>query len=158
MSGHLIRRAVSADAGALARLAREAYSGYIIRIGREPAPIRADYVAAIATGMVWVAVDEAAVVGMIVLKDERDHILLENVAVLPHAQGRGIGSRLLGFAETIAAANGLQEIRLYTNEAMTENLGFYKRHGYVETRRGVQDGYHRVFFAKTLPPFSANAE
>ena len=124
MSGRLIRPAVSADAGALAMLAREAYSGYIIRIGREPAPIGADYVAAIATGMVWVAVDEAAaVVGMIVLKDERDHILLENVAVLPHAQGRGIGSRLLRFAETIAAAYGLLEIRLYTNEAMTEYLG-----------------------------------
>lgn len=28
---------------------------------------------------------------------------------------------------------------------MTENLRYYARKGYVETGRGVQDGYRRVF-------------
>jgi ribosomal protein S18 acetylase RimI-like enzyme len=154
----LIRPAVPADAVALATIAREAYSGYIGRIGREPAPMGADYVAAIATGMVWIAEDRAAIVGMIVLEDAGDHLLLENVAVLPHAQGRGIGSRLLRTAETIAATHGLKQIRLYANEAMIENLGFYKRHGYVETHRGVHDGFHRVFFAKAVPSLSTDAK
>jgi hypothetical protein len=37
-----------------------------------------------------------------------------------------------------------------TNAAMTENLAFYPRHGYVETHRASQDGFDRVFFSKRL--------
>jgi hypothetical protein len=44
----------------------------------------------------------------------------------------------------------LPEIRLYTNEAMTENLDYYPRRGYRETHRATQDGYQRVFFSKAL--------
>jgi ribosomal protein S18 acetylase RimI-like enzyme len=72
------------------------------------------------------------------------------VAVLPAAQGRGIGGRLLGLAEQHARSLGLGEIRLYTNEAMTENLAYYRRHGYTETHRAEQDGFRRVFFRKLL--------
>ena len=78
------------------------------------------------------------------------YLLLENVAVLPAAQGRGIGGRLLGLAEQHARSLGLGEIRLYTNEAMTENLAYYRRHGYTETHRAGQDGFRRVFFRKLL--------
>lgn len=42
-------------------------------------------------------------------------------------------------------------MRLYTNEAMTENLDFYARAGYREIGRGEQDGFRRVFFVKELP-------
>lgn len=45
---------------------------------------------------------------------------------------------------------GHNEIRLYTNEAMTENLTFYPAHGYHETTRGLQDGYRRVYFSKSI--------
>ena len=79
-----------------------------------------------------------------------DHLLLENIAVLPSAQRRGVGARLLALAEDEARARGLGEIRLYTNEAMTENLAYYPRHGYAETRRAEQDGFRRVFFTKHL--------
>ena len=37
---------------------------------------------------------------------------------------------------------------------MTENQTFYPRHGYVETARGRQDGYDRVFYAKKVAPIS----
>ncbi len=33
---------------------------------------------------------------------------------------------------------------------MTENLAYYLRRGYTETHRSDQDGFHRVFFRKTL--------
>jgi ribosomal protein S18 acetylase RimI-like enzyme len=148
----VIRPARSSDAVALATLAREAYSGYTGRIGREPEPLATDYGVAIATRMVWVVEDRDVVVGMMVLEDAGDHLLLENVAVLPRAQGRGVGSRLLGVAEAIAAERGLSPIRLYTNEVMTENIAYYQRRGYIETHRGEQGGYRRVFFAKGIPP------
>jgi hypothetical protein len=44
----------------------------------------------------------------------------------------------------------LPEIRLYTNEAMTENLGYYPRRGYTETHRARDEGVSRVFFRKAL--------
>ena len=72
--------------------------------------------------------------------------------VAPDVQGRGIGSRLLRLAEEQARARGLGEVRLYTNAAMTENVELYRRHGYQQTHRAVEDGYQRVFFTKTLVP------
>jgi hypothetical protein len=43
------------------------------------------------------------------------------------------------------------EIRLYINEAMTENLAYYRRRSYTETHRAEQDGFRRVFFRKPVP-------
>jgi ribosomal protein S18 acetylase RimI-like enzyme len=75
---------------------------------------------------------------------------LETVAVAPAAQGHGYGALLLGRAEDDAAELGLPEVRLYTNEAMTENLTFYPRHGYRETHRAVENGFRRVYFSKAV--------
>ena len=110
----------------------------------------ADYGRAVASGEAWVAVQGDRIVGLVVLPPAEDHLLLENVAVLPEAQGRGVGSRLLQLAEEQALALGLRQVRLYTNEAMTENLAYYARRGYRETHRSTQDGFRRVFFTKDL--------
>jgi ribosomal protein S18 acetylase RimI-like enzyme len=85
-----------------------------------------------------------------VTEDRADHLLLETVAVAPGAQGKGYGGLLLDRAESDAAELGYSEVRLYTNEAMTENLTFYPRHGYRETGRAVQDGFRRVYFSKAV--------
>ncbi len=144
-----IRPAVAADVAELRAVGAAAYAPYIERIGRPPAPLSADYAAAVARGEVWVATDAEAVVGLIVLVTRPGYLLLENIAVLPSGQGRGVGSQLMRLAEQQAA--GLGEIRLYTNVAMTENQAYYRRHGYVETGRGKQEGFDRVYFTKRLP-------
>lgn len=146
-----VRPATSADVAAVQALAVAAYRDYLPRIGRAPAPMNADYAAAIRCGQVWVAVTgDEQIVGLLVLVPRSDHLLLENVAVLPSAQHGGIGARLLALAEERARAAGLDEMRLYTNEAMSENLAYYRTHGYAETSRGEQDGYRRVYFSKRL--------
>ena len=61
-----------------------------------------------------------------------------------------MGGRLLRLAEEQARARGLRQVRLYTNEAMTENLAYYLRRGYSETHRATQDGFRRIFFTKPL--------
>jgi ribosomal protein S18 acetylase RimI-like enzyme len=147
----ILRPAGAADASRLAAVATAAYEGYVDRIGRAPAPMTADYAAAVSDGQVWVAEEDARIVGLLVLVARPGHLLLENIAVLPSAQRRGIGARLLTLAEDRAGQLGLGEIRLYTNEAMTENLAYYARHGYIETHRAEQDGFRRVFLAKALP-------
>jgi len=147
-----VRRAGPADVAALGAVAAEAYRRYVPRIGRAPAPMTADYAAAVRSGLTWAAVLDGEIVGLLVLEVRPDHLLLENVAVLPSAQRTGVGARLLALAEDEARARGLTEIRLYTNEAMTENLAYYPRRGYAQTHRAEQDGFRRVFFSKRLDP------
>ncbi len=145
-----VRRAAEADVPALQVIAEAAYTRYIPRIGRPPAPMTADYAGAVSGGHAWVAVEDGQVVGLAVLIDHGDHLLLENIAVMPAAQRRGIGARLLAVADDQARTLGRNEIRLYTNQAMTENLAYYPRHGYTETHRAAEDGFRRVFFHKRL--------
>jgi ribosomal protein S18 acetylase RimI-like enzyme len=145
-----IRPALPADVAAVTACVRSAYAGYVERIGREPAPMAADYAALIAAGAVWVANEGEGVVGVVVLHTHGQALLIENVAVAPPRQGRGLGRELVAFAEAHARQCGLAEVTLYTNERMTENLRFYPALGYTETGRGVQDGYARVFYRKGL--------
>jgi N-acetylglutamate synthase-like GNAT family acetyltransferase len=146
-----IRRATTADLPGIQRLMVDAYTKYIERIGRPPAPMTADYTAALEHSRVWVLEDQDAIIGTLVTADCADHLLLETIAVAPSAQGSGCGRLLLERAEQDAVELGLTEVRLYTNAAMTENLRFYPRHGYRETGRAVADGFRRVYFSKTVP-------
>ena len=150
MSRTDIRRATAADLPGIGRVVADAYQKYVARIGRQPAPMTADYAAALQHSRVWVLESDGTILGVLVTQARTDHLLLETVAVAPDAQGGGQGRLLLERAEDDAAELGLPEIRLYTNEAMTENLSFYPRHGYRETGRGTEDGFHRVYFSKAL--------
>jgi N-acetylglutamate synthase-like GNAT family acetyltransferase len=147
-----IRGARRSESGTLSDLARAAYASYVERMkGTEPAPMREDYCSLIDAGhQVWVAEQDGNVVGILVLKTKSDHLLLDNVAVTPTAQGTGVGAQLLKFAEARAREQDLREIRLYTNQAMTENVAYYAHHGFVETHRATDHGYHRVYFTKHL--------
>jgi len=145
-----IRPAGPADVPALESIARAAYLPYVPRIGHQPEPVGADYGAAVSRGEAWLACDDSEPLGLIVLIPKPGHLLLENVAVIPSAQGRGIGTRLVDFAEYRARELGMPEIRLYTNVAMTENLAYYARRGYSETHRAEERGFSRVFFSRRL--------
>lgn len=150
VDGMSIRRAITADLPAIQRVVTDAYTKYIERIGRPPAPMTTDYAAALEHSRVWVLDSEDAIVGVLVTEERTDYLLLETVAVAPTAQGTGCGRLLLERAESDAVELGLTEVRLYTNEAMTENLSFYPRHGYRETGRAVEDRFRRVYFSKAL--------
>jgi ribosomal protein S18 acetylase RimI-like enzyme len=145
-----IRSAVAADAAAIAALVRDAYTMYLPRMGKPPGPMLADYAAIVARGEASVLELDGAIVGAIVLVDEVDHLLLDNVAVVPTRKGQGLGRELVAFAEAEARRRGFREVRLYTHETMTENQALYARLGFVETHRAEQDGYARVFMTKRL--------
>jgi N-acetylglutamate synthase-like GNAT family acetyltransferase len=146
----LLRRATGDDIDAIDGLITESFGKYVERIGKPPAPMLADYAGLLDTSRIWVLERRDAVIAVLVTQHHGDHLLLDTVAVAPGAQGGGHGRRLLERAERDATEQGLSEVRLVTNEAMTENLVFYPRHGYRETGRAIQDGYRRVFFSKSL--------
>ncbi len=68
---------------------------------------------------------------------EADHLLVENVAVSPSFQGRGLGRKLMAHAETLAHELGFGTIRLYTNQRFVENIALYRRLGYQVDREEV---------------------
>jgi ribosomal protein S18 acetylase RimI-like enzyme len=139
------------DRAAVEAIVHAAYSVYIARIGKPPGPMRDDYGRLIGDGAVWVfEAADGAVAGIVVLLAKEDHLLLDNVAVRPERQREGIGRALIAFAEAEARRRGYGEIRLYTYTRMTENIALYERRGFVETGRGQQAGYDRVFMAKWL--------
>ncbi len=110
----------------------------------------ADYAKEIARHQVWVAEEERQIIGGLVLIPKEDHLLLDNIAVHPDHQGRGVGRALLELADSEALSQGYRELGLYTHETMTENIALYGRNGWVETHRGHQAGYARVFMRKRL--------
>ncbi|MBV9587341.1 MAG: GNAT family N-acetyltransferase [Alphaproteobacteria bacterium] len=149
----MIRRARPEDRAAVEAIVRDAYSIYIERIGKPPGPMLDDYAALIAQGAVSVLEEAGGMIaGIIVLLPKPEHLLPDNIAVRPDRQGSGLGRRLIAFAEDEARRLGYRELRLYTHEKMTENIALYQRIGFVETGRGRQAGYDRVFMTKRLGP------
>jgi GNAT superfamily N-acetyltransferase len=129
----MIRRAAADDRASVEAIVRDAYAPYIERIGKPPGPMLDDYAALIAAGTVSVLAEADGEIAAIVVR-----------------QGQGLGRRLIAFAETEARRLGYGEVRLYTHVTMTENIALYARLGFVETGRGQEAGYARVFMTKRL--------
>ncbi|WP_198955352.1 GNAT family N-acetyltransferase [Kineosporia sp. R_H_3] len=157
----LPRPATSADVPAVEALVAAAYGHYVARIGVPPLPMVDDYPARVAAGQVWVVdapdgggPDDAAgpLLAVVVLEEEPDHLEVDNVAVHPGAQGRGLGRALLDFAHARALAAGLPELRLMTNELMIENQAIYEHLGWRRVGGVVREGRRAVRYAKPVTP------
>ena len=147
----MIRPARPQDAASVRQLVQDAYGPYVTRLDKPPGPMLDDYAWRIANGQVWVLADGDALTGLLVLKDSVDALLLDNVAVVPGAQGKGHGRALVAFAEAEARRRSYAEVRLYTNVLMAENLALYGRLDFREMGRVNEKGYERVYMAKALP-------
>ena len=131
MTGRVeLRQAKATDAAAIRDLTRQAYARWVPLIGREPKPMTADYDAAVARHRFDLVHIDGVLAALIETIREPDHLLVENVAVAPSYQGRGLGRRLMAHAEALARELGFDTIRLYTNQRFTENIALYRRLGY----------------------------
>ena len=144
------RLATLSDLHAVEEVVQRAYSPYVSRIGRAPGPMLDDYGTLIGQRRVHVIEREGVVQAVLVLIPEAEAMLLDNVAVAPEAQGSGLGRAMLRFAEQSARDAGYRMVRLYTNQAMTENIALYSRIGYSEAHRAEEKGLKRVYMVKHL--------
>jgi ribosomal protein S18 acetylase RimI-like enzyme len=146
----LIRQAIPADAAVIHAVVDAAYRHYVARIGKKPGPMLDDYDARVAAGQAWVLEQDGRIAGILVLEDRGHEFLLDNIAVAPDAQGRGLGRALIAFAENQARGAGYTEVKLYTHVMMTENIALYTRLGFRETGRVEEKGFSRVYMTKRL--------
>lgn len=145
-----IRIAESEDVRAIETITRQAYSKWVEKIGRDPLPMTVDYEARVSDHRFDLIEFGHVIVGLIETVQKVDHLLIENVAVLPEFQKRGVGRRLLDHAEQIAQQLELHELRLYTNELFEGNVALYESCGYMVLDRIEIDGGVRVDMAKTI--------
>lgn len=143
-----MRQATVADLDAIHAVIQAAYAKYQTRMEKPPAPVLRDYTGYIEQGAVWVTGQPIA--GLISLTPAGDSLLIENIAVHPAAQGTGLGTRLMRFAEQQAAQRSLPRLTLYTHEVMTESQAVYTHLGYREVERRAEDGYRRIYMEKIL--------
>lgn len=168
----IIVRAEATDILTIVFLVKAAYTKYIERIGREPAPMTADYdqllqsheIYVLRTASVSLAPSshttlpghnispdpniDHSILGSIIVKAQDTSLHIDNLVVQPNAQGRGYGRLLMDFAEQLARERGLRRLQLYTNVKMWENVKLYEKLGFKETERKVEDGFERVYFEK----------
>ena len=111
-----------------------------------------DYKRAVSEPQTFVAINRMDGVGVLVLVRLQDAMLLENVAVHPSAQERGLGCKLMALAEQESRKRGYSDIQLYTHVKMTENIAMYLKMGWTETSRRSVDGFDRVHMSKALTP------
>jgi len=150
VSSPRLRPAQTADAPRLKRVVQAAYGHYVERLGGPPRPMTDDYADVVRRYGVTIAEQEGEIVGLIVLGEGEEGFVVDNVAVDPSHQGRGIGRALLEHAEAEARRTGFDSIYLYTHELMTENLALYSRIGYVEYDRRRHGGATLVYLRKRL--------
>lgn len=147
-----LRRAGPDDAATVRALTRAAYAAWVPLIGREPRPMQADYEAAVRDHWVDLLEADGSLLGLIQIVPAADHLLIENVAVRPDLQGRGLGRRLMAHAERLAREHGVGELRLYTNQAFAANIRLYRTLGYgIDREEDVGNGI-AVYMSKRLPP------
>ncbi|KAL4921662.1 acyl-CoA N-acyltransferase [Aspergillus aurantiobrunneus] len=147
-----ITTATPADIPTIKSLVAAAFTKYIHRIGKPPAPMLASYDDLHGVFVLTAVESNHTILGSITLSEDPDSdaVKINNLVVDPAAQGRGYGRLLVEFAEGRARESGRGVVALATNVKMYENLGLYKKLGFVEVGRGMEEGYERVFLRKNV--------
>ena len=147
-----IKQATATDASAVRDLTRDAYAKWVPKIGREPKPMGADYEAAVRNHRIDLLYIDGALAALIEMIDQGKRLLIENLAVSPACQRRGLGSKLMAHAEEVAASLGYREMRLYTNRRFEGNVELYSRLGYcIDSEEQIGDDMIRTNLSKRIP-------
>jgi len=148
----MFRKALPSDLPVVAACIRAAYEPQSAEIGVRLAPLDTDCGAAIARNEVHLSLTPAGdVEGLILFHAEPPVMHLDNVAVAPGHQGRGIGGKLISSCEREAGRLGCESVELYTNQKLVRNIAVCLHLGYQVTDRRLDEGFHRIFFRKLLP-------
>ncbi len=96
--------------------------------------------------MAYAVEHEGKLTGCIFLRPEADCLYIGKLAVLPSAQGQGIGRRLLDIAEEKARELRLAALRLETRIELVGNHATFAAWGFEKTAEKSHPGFTRVTF------------
>lgn len=98
-----------------------------------------------------IALDRDRLTGCVFCRLEPFHSLyIGKLAVLPEAQGTGIGRRLMGAVEAMALDLGCQSLRLETRIELAANHATFGRWGFIRTAQKSHPGYDRTTFIEMV--------
>jgi hypothetical protein len=92
-------------------------------------------------GFVHVVEHASAVRGVLVLKPRDGALFLDKVRFTLRRRALGWAARCWGLLSAPRSSPVTAPFRLYTHEAMTENIELYRRIGYAETHRVEEYGF-----------------
>lgn len=95
-------------------------------------------------GPQWVALIEDKIVGTVSVTVEDGDLYVRSMAVLPEAQGYGIGHQLLNAIDEYAVETDLERIFLYTTYFSAGAKELYEKHGYAWVRDTTEDEWYGV--------------
>lgn len=107
-------------------------------------PLRSNVEADIANQALYCMRENGAIIGIVVIDENQSPeyekldwqytegpiLVVHRFAVLPSAQKKGIGKKLMDFALDFALSNGYKAIRLDAYSGNERTLNFYKNRGY----------------------------
>ena len=138
LAGMVLRLARGDDAPTLASMSRDLIEA---GLGWQYRPRRVRELLADRETVTVAACERDRVVGFAVMTfgDESAHLVL--MAVRPAHQRRGVASAMLDWLLETAATAGMASIHVELREHNVPALGFYRLHGFAETRE--LPGYYR---------------
>ena len=139
MSGRVeIKLASPADAEVIAEILTKSFSKFESDYTPEAleyvTPQAAEIRGRFGEGPIWIALVDDEVVGTVSVVKEPDWLYIRSMAVLPAAQGHGVGGALLDAIEQFAAETGVETLFLYTTHFSADAIRLYERHGFIRGR------------------------
>lgn len=132
-----IRRAVEDEADAIAGVLREAFAEFSTDYTPEAfaivTPPADEITGRFDEGPIWVAVKQDEIVATVSTVPEPEWLYIRSMAVLPSAQGLGLGGKLLEAVERHAIEAGFERLFLYTTNFSLDAIRLYEKNGF---RRG----------------------
>lgn len=133
-----IRMATVGDAESISQVLRDAFA----RFENDYAPDAFDVVRPPATEIVrrfgegpqWIALVDNGPVGTVSVMPEPEWLYIRSMAVLPAAQGLGIGNLLLQAVEEYAVETGFEKLFLYTTYFSQSAIHLYEKNGFYWVR------------------------
>lgn len=126
-----LRRMGRAEAAALTAFQMICYAENERLTGRRPVPLSWDYSEVLDECEVWALGESEDLEAVIVLRDNREELYLESIAIAPELQRRGLGDQLLRFAARRAGTHRSGTLRFITNSAIKRNVDWYLSRGFL---------------------------
>jgi GNAT superfamily N-acetyltransferase len=153
----VIRRATIEEAADVADVLREAFEPYrrlyTAAAFAATTPTAADVQQRWNEGPVWVAVQDARIVGTVSAVPRGEALYMRSMAVRPSSRGSGCGRLLVEAVERYATANGHRTVVLSTTPFLHPAIALYERCGFSRTDAGPSDLAGTPLFAMAKAPY-----